>query len=137
MAASATFALKAGLCVRRARRVIVTPDRRHSRRSQAGFPLIELSEFARPPLPHFFWCPLRSGFATALDQYASGLGCKGSDLRIRVLRALGASNLFRSCLHRSFAVRLHLGNRSLLARNLDLIPNHCKCSPDNFIALGF
>src|SRR4051812_18463367 len=50
MAASATFALKAGLCVRRARRVIVTPDMRHSRRSQADFPLIGLSEFAQPPL---------------------------------------------------------------------------------------
>src|SRR3954451_23237748 len=50
MAASATFALKAGLCVRRARRVIVTPDMRHSGRSQADFTLIGLSEFAQPPL---------------------------------------------------------------------------------------
>src|ERR1700676_2729382 len=39
MAASATFALKAGLCVRRARLVIVAPDPRHSRRSQAETPL--------------------------------------------------------------------------------------------------
>jgi hypothetical protein len=54
MAASATFALKAGLCIRRARRVIVTPDRRHSRRSQADLSLIELSEFARPPL-NTYW----------------------------------------------------------------------------------
>src|SRR3954451_19955904 len=51
MAARATFALKAGLCVRRARLAIVTPDMRHSRRSQADFPLIGLSEFAQPPLP--------------------------------------------------------------------------------------
>jgi hypothetical protein len=50
MAASATFALKAGLCVRRARLAIVAPDLQHSRRSQADFPLIGLSEFARPPL---------------------------------------------------------------------------------------
>jgi hypothetical protein len=42
--------LKAGLCVRRARLAIVAPDLRHSRRSQADFPLIGLSEFARPPL---------------------------------------------------------------------------------------
>src|SRR5664279_3358689 len=50
MAARATFALKAGLCVRRTRLAIVAPDMRHSRRSQAVFPLIDLSEFARPPL---------------------------------------------------------------------------------------
>src|SRR3954465_13678288 len=50
MAARPTFALKAGLCVRRARLAIVTPDMRHSRRSQADFPLIGLSEFAPPPL---------------------------------------------------------------------------------------
>jgi hypothetical protein len=42
--------LKAGECVRRVRFVIVAPDPRHSRRSQAGFPLIALSEFGRPPL---------------------------------------------------------------------------------------
>jgi hypothetical protein len=42
--------LKAGLCVRRARFAIVAPDMRHSRRSQADFPLIGLSEFTRPPL---------------------------------------------------------------------------------------
>src|SRR3954470_3780546 len=50
MAANATLALKAGACVRRVRFVIVAPDPRHSRRSQAGFPLNELSEFGRPPL---------------------------------------------------------------------------------------
>src|SRR3954470_4832590 len=50
MAARATFALKAGLCVRRARLAIVTPDMRHSRRSQADFPLIGLSEFVQSPL---------------------------------------------------------------------------------------
>ncbi|MGC1520860.1 MAG: hypothetical protein WA803_04910, partial [Steroidobacteraceae bacterium] len=42
--------MKAGLWVRRARLAIVAPDLRHSRRSQADFPLIGLSEFARPPL---------------------------------------------------------------------------------------
>src|SRR3954471_11070659 len=50
MAASATLALKAGACVRRVRFVIIAPDPRHSRRSQAGFPLNELSEFGQPPL---------------------------------------------------------------------------------------
>src|SRR3954447_26367935 len=49
MAASATLALKAGACVRRVRFVIVAPDPRQSRRSQAGFPLNELSEFGQPP----------------------------------------------------------------------------------------
>ena len=39
MAASATFALKAALCVRRALLVIVTPDMRHSRRSRQIFHL--------------------------------------------------------------------------------------------------
>jgi hypothetical protein len=29
---------------------MVAPDLRHSRRSQAGFPLIGLSEFGQPPL---------------------------------------------------------------------------------------
>jgi hypothetical protein len=42
--------LKAGLWVRRARLAIVAPDPRHSRRSQADFPLIGLSEFGQPPL---------------------------------------------------------------------------------------
>src|ERR1019366_3465715 len=50
MAASATFALKAGLWVRRARLAIVAPDMRHSRRSQAETQLIDLSEFGQPPL---------------------------------------------------------------------------------------
>jgi hypothetical protein len=50
MAASATFALKAAAWVRRTRLVIVTPDPRHPRCFQADFPLIELSEFGRPPL---------------------------------------------------------------------------------------
>jgi hypothetical protein len=50
MAATATFALKAGLCVRRIRFAIVSPDLRHLRRSQAETPLIDLSEFSRPPL---------------------------------------------------------------------------------------
>jgi hypothetical protein len=49
-AASATFALKAGTWVRRVRLAIVAPDPRHPRRFQADFPLIDLSEFGRPPL---------------------------------------------------------------------------------------
>src|SRR5436305_11097747 len=50
IAASATLALKPGAWVRRVRLVILAPDPRHSRRSQAEFPLIRLSEFGRPPL---------------------------------------------------------------------------------------
>src|SRR3954464_868245 len=50
MAASATFALNAELCVRRARLAIVTPDLRHSRRLQAETPLIDLSAFGQPAL---------------------------------------------------------------------------------------
>jgi hypothetical protein len=42
--------LKAGLCVRRTRLVIVAPDTRHSGRPQAEIPLIDLSEFGQPPL---------------------------------------------------------------------------------------
>jgi hypothetical protein len=45
--------LNAGLCVRRARRAMVAPDTRHTRRFQAGFPLIALSEFGRPPLENY------------------------------------------------------------------------------------
>jgi hypothetical protein len=53
--------LKAGACVRRTRLVMVAPDLRHPRRSQAEIPLIDLSEFGQPPL--FSWfrfmpCPL-------------------------------------------------------------------------------
>src|SRR5690242_14747215 len=50
MAANATFALNAGLCVRRVRFVMLAPDPRHHRRLQADFPLIALSEFGQPPL---------------------------------------------------------------------------------------
>src|SRR3954466_1512221 len=50
MAARATFALKAGAWVRRIRLAIVAPDLRHSHRSQAELPLIDLSEFSQPPL---------------------------------------------------------------------------------------
>src|SRR5580693_4522044 len=50
MAASATLALNAGAWVRRARLVMVAPDLRHARRSQAEIPLINLSEFGQPPL---------------------------------------------------------------------------------------
>src|ERR671926_1405366 len=50
MAAKATFALRAGLCVRRVRFVMLAPDPRHLRRFQAVSPLIALSEFGQPPL---------------------------------------------------------------------------------------
>src|SRR3954454_3860661 len=50
MAASATLALNAGAWVRRARLVMVAPDPRHTRRSQAETPLIDLSEFGQPAL---------------------------------------------------------------------------------------
>src|SRR4051795_13476697 len=50
IAASATFALKAPLCLRRVRFVILAPDPRQLRRCQAGNPLIGLSGFAEPPL---------------------------------------------------------------------------------------
>jgi hypothetical protein len=50
IAANATFALKPGLCVRRARFVILAPDPRHLHRRQAEKPLIGLSEFPQPPL---------------------------------------------------------------------------------------
>src|SRR2546423_1768205 len=50
MAASATFALNAGLWLRRARLDIIAPDLRHPRRAQAEIPLTDLSEFAQPPL---------------------------------------------------------------------------------------
>jgi hypothetical protein len=69
MAASATFALKAGLWVRRARFVIITPDTRHFRRSQAEIPLIGLSEFARPPL---------SAWKQELTKRASELFARGN-----------------------------------------------------------
>src|ERR1700710_1084965 len=49
-AASATLASKDGAWPRRVRLVMFAPDPRHPRRSQAGFPLIGLSEFGRPPL---------------------------------------------------------------------------------------
>jgi hypothetical protein len=66
--------LKAGLCVRRARRVIVTPDRRHSRRSQAGFPLIELSEFARPPLSSTETAENKALVQVSFDRWQAGTG---------------------------------------------------------------
>jgi hypothetical protein len=56
--------LNAAAWVRRVRLVILAPDPRHPRRSQAEIPLIGLSEFGRPPLLYqvglqnmldFFW----------------------------------------------------------------------------------
>src|SRR4051812_5310143 len=50
IAASATLALKPGAWVRRVRLLMLGPDPRQPRRSQAKDPLIGLSEFGRPPL---------------------------------------------------------------------------------------
>src|SRR3954452_21672450 len=50
IAASATLALKPGAWVRRVRLLMLAPDPRHPRRSQAEVPLIGLSEFGRPAL---------------------------------------------------------------------------------------
>src|ERR1700712_3108486 len=50
IAANATLALKPAAWVRRVRLVMLAPDPRHPRRSQADFPLIGLSEFGRPSL---------------------------------------------------------------------------------------
>src|SRR6476620_10212206 len=72
MAASATLAVKAGACVRRTRLVMVAPDLRHPRRSQAEIPLIDLSEFGQPPLLalKFATKPYRrSAMTTAVDKW--------------------------------------------------------------------
>src|SRR3954465_10484573 len=74
MAASATFALNAGLCVRRARLAIVTPDLRHSRRLQAEAPLIDLSEFGQPALSGAIWRVPKSERASAGSD-GVGSGC--------------------------------------------------------------
>src|SRR3954447_8261993 len=94
MAARATFALKAGLCIRRARLAIVTPDMRHSRRSQADFPLIDLSEFAQPPLRR-----LAVGFLVE-----PGIGVGGRDVR-----------LVAACLAMEVALGVAAGTRWLTA----------------------
>src|SRR3954453_23419031 len=105
MAASATFALNAGLCVRRARLAIVTPDLRHSRRLQAETPLIDLSEFGQPALgtqPEHMpsahrryaeWTPER------LQRQARGIGPNTEALIIAVLaRRPHPEQGFRTCL---------------------------------------
>src|SRR5271166_1418408 len=73
MAASATFALKAGAWVRRDRFVMVVPDPRHPRRSQAEIPLIGLSGFGRPPLTlaEFTKTTLIGGILIILPIYVS------------------------------------------------------------------
>jgi AcrB/AcrD/AcrF family protein len=66
--------LKAGLCVRRARLAIVAPDQRHSRRSQADFPLIGLSEFGQPPLyPGASAQTVSDTVATPIEQEVNGV----------------------------------------------------------------
>src|SRR5690242_17646585 len=102
MAASATFALKAGLCVRRARLTIVTPDIRHSRCSQADFPLIGLSEFAQPPLRRCgVPCPARS-----IGSFRSqALSTHRSALQLGAASATGATQE-ESPLLRSFLLTL-------------------------------
>jgi hypothetical protein len=84
------FALKAGLWVRRARLAIVAPDLRHSRRSQAETPLIDLSEFGQPPLPSTS-NPLPS---TANGTTPSPQGNRMDDAVIRA-QALSATRLAR------------------------------------------
>jgi hypothetical protein len=60
MAASATFALKAGVWFRRARLLIVSPDSRvNLARRQAETPLIPLFRFLRPALGSEFLTALR------------------------------------------------------------------------------
>jgi hypothetical protein len=66
MAAKATFVLKAEAWVQRIRLAIVAPDLRHSRRSQAELPLIDLSEFG--VLPHFAWIMLLKERVDAASQ---------------------------------------------------------------------
>src|SRR5215207_3483838 len=83
MAANATFALKAGSWLRRARLVILAPDPRHPRRSQADFPLIGLSEFPRPLLPDGFADPRRGGGRR-------GRGHDGADARAGARQGAGA-----------------------------------------------
>jgi hypothetical protein len=68
MAASATFALKPGLCVRRVRFVIIAPDPRQHRRCQAGNPLIRLPEFPEPAL-HRVRCRIEKIFGTCKCSY--------------------------------------------------------------------
>src|SRR2546429_4857939 len=62
MAASATFALKAGVWFRRARLLIVSPDSRvNLARRQAETPLIPLFRFLRPALSVFATVGARVG----------------------------------------------------------------------------
>src|SRR5260370_40178890 len=67
MAASATFALNAGLWLRRARLDIIAPDLRHPRPAQAEIPLIDLSEFAQPALSTWFDSPHNGVLSHASD----------------------------------------------------------------------
>src|SRR6476660_9034898 len=87
MAASATLALNAGACVRRTRLVMVAPDLRHPRRSQAEIPLIDLSEFGQPPLcsRHAYASRCRISVSVTI----SVIGSAPPDFIVRHSRALG------------------------------------------------
>jgi hypothetical protein len=86
--------LKAGMCVRRVRFVMLAPDPRHHRRFQADPPLIALSEFGQPPLWRSSkagskeWGadgrPIASGFLWNRNQVA-----REGDDQGRVLRGVG------------------------------------------------
>src|SRR5439155_22190324 len=68
MAASATFALKAGVWFRRARLLIVSPDSRvNLARRQAETPLIPLFRFLRPALAGLKGCVAQLGAGLAFN----------------------------------------------------------------------
>src|SRR3954452_5045064 len=102
MAASATFALNAELCVRRARLAIVTPDLRHSRRLQAEAPLIDLSEFGQPALracrkawfsllkPYRSWTsPSRPARSNPVSRFLTSAHVGGASFGLAVTTARG------------------------------------------------
>jgi hypothetical protein len=75
MAASATFALKAGVWFRRARLLIVSPDSRvNLARRQAETPLIPLFRFLRPALVKFHSVMLAPPICRRVSVPAQGWG---------------------------------------------------------------
>src|SRR6266851_4758809 len=83
MAASATFALKAGEWFRRGRLFMVSPVRGDHRRFQAEIPLIVLSRFPEPALRQAFRFCDRESLALFLKGYPSHVVCVISIKRIR------------------------------------------------------
>src|SRR5438105_4033132 len=81
MAASATFALKAGVWFRRARLLIVSPDSRvNLARRQAETPLIPLFRFLRPALLNAFFSTPAEGIDNS-EQLALALATRSRYLR--------------------------------------------------------